>query len=110
MSKIAFIAAALAATTVAASAGSINSTQKYQLNRIEQGRQTGSITWTEGLKLRAEQNRIARQEAKLRSDDGYLDKYERRELSKAQRQASQNIAATKNNAKARPTWLPRIGK
>lgn len=110
MNKLALIAAALAASTVAASAGSINTTQQRQLDRIEQGRQSGKITWTEGLKLRAEQRRIASKEAQLRSDDGYLDKYERRELRDLQRQANKNITAEKHDGKARPSWLPRVGK
>jgi len=109
MNKIALIAAALAATTVAANAASINRTQQHQLDRIEQGRQTGSVTWTEGLKLRAQQKRISNREAQLRSD-GYLSRSDRNELRSMQRQASKNITAKKTNAKARPTWLPRVGK
>jgi len=109
MNKIALIATALAATTVAANAASINGTQRRQLDRIEQGRQTGAITWTEGLKLRAEQKRITNKEARYRAD-GYLSRSERAELRSMQRQASQNITAKKYDAKARPSWLPRVGK
>lgn len=109
MNKFALIAAALAATTLAANAASINGTQQRQLDRIEQGRQTGSITWTEGLKLRAEQKRISNKEAQFRSD-GYLSRGERNELRSMQRQASKNITAKKYDAKVRPSWLPRVGK
>ncbi|HWK37916.1 MAG TPA: hypothetical protein VNR88_03290 [Hyphomicrobium sp.] len=109
MNKIALIAAALAATTVAANAASINNTQQRQLDRIEQGRQSGSITWTEGLKLRAEQKRISNKEAQYRAN-GYLTRSERAELQRMQRQASKNITAKKYDAKARPSWLPRVGK
>src|SRR5688500_9617348 len=66
-------ATALIATTAAASAASVNDRQDYQAKRIEQGRQSGKITWTEGLKLRAEQKRIANREAQFKSD-GYLTK------------------------------------
>jgi len=109
MNKIALIAAALAATTIAANAGSINYTQERQLDRIEQGRKSGSITWTEGLKLRADQRRISNKEAQFRSD-GYLSRSERNELRSLQQQASKKIAAEKYDAKARPSWLPRVGK
>jgi uncharacterized protein HemX len=109
MKKLVLIATALAATTVAASAGSINRAQDRQYDRIEQGRKSGSITWTEGLKLRAEQNRIKSKEAQFRSD-GYLSRGERGELRSMQRQASKNIANEKYDGKARPSWLPRVGK
>jgi len=109
MKKLVLIATALAATTVAASAGSVNGTQQRQLDRIEQGRKSGSITWTEGIKLRAEQNRIKSKEAQYRSD-GYLSRNERNELKSMQRQASKNITNEKYDGKARPSWLPRVGK
>ncbi|MDH4982934.1 hypothetical protein [Hyphomicrobium sp. D-2] len=113
MNKIALIAAtvvtAVAATSVAASAGSINRTQDRQLDRIEQGRKSGSITWTEGLKLRAEQKRIANRKAQLNSK-GYLTKSDRRELNSMQRDASYNITKERHDTKRRPTWLPRVGK
>ena len=79
MNKIALIATGLLiATSAAASANSIDATKDRQADRIEHGRETGKITWTEGLKLRAEQSRIARTEAKYEAK-GYLTKSERRE-------------------------------
>src|SRR5712691_722241 len=57
MNKIALIATGLLiATSAAASAHSIDATRDRQADRIEHGRQTGRITWTEGLRLRAEQH------------------------------------------------------
>lgn len=113
MNKIALIAATLAAavatTSVTATAAGINRTQDRQLDRIEQGRKNGSITWTEGLKLRAEQKRIVNRKAQLKSK-GYLTRSDRRELNSMQREASYNITKERHDAKRRPTWLPRVGK
>jgi len=110
MNKIIFATAtALIATTAVASAASINDRQEYQANRIEQGRKTGKITWTEGLKLRAEQKRIANKEAQFKSD-GYLSKSERRSIRYMQNDASEHIADEKHDARRRAWWLPRVGK
>jgi Spy/CpxP family protein refolding chaperone len=102
-------ATALIATTAVASAASINDRQEYQANRIEQGRKTGKITWTEGLKLRAEQKRIANKEAQYKSD-GYLSKSERRSIRYMQNEASEHIADEKSDSRRRVWWLPRVGK
>jgi hypothetical protein len=102
-------ATALIATTAAASAASVNDRQEYQAKRIEQGRQSGNITWTEGLKLRAEQKRIANKEAQFKSD-GYLTKSERRQLRYMQNDASEHIADEKSDSRKRAWWLPRVGK
>jgi len=110
MNKIILAAAtALVATTAAASADTVSRRQAQQADRIEQGRQSGSITWTEGLKLRAEQKRIARTEDAYR-DKGYLTASERRDLRNKQNQASANIADKKTNGWARAWWAPRVGK
>jgi hypothetical protein len=110
MNKIILAAAtALIATTAAASAASVNDRQEYQAKRIEQGRQSGKITWTEGLKLRAEQKRIANKEAQFKSD-GYLSKSERRQLRYMQNDASEHISAEKSDGRKRAWWLPRVGK
>ena len=98
MNKIALIATTvLIASTAGASAASVDDRQAYQAKRIEQGRQTGKITWREGLKLRAEQNRIANKEAAYRSD-GYLSKSERRSLRYMQNEASNHISSEKSPA------------
>ncbi len=110
MNKIILAAAtALVATTAVASADTISRRQAQQADRIEQGRQTGTITWTEGLKLRAEQKRIARTEDAYK-DKGYLTRSERRDLRNMQNEASANIADKKYNARDRAWFLPRVGK
>ena len=84
MKKIALIATGLLiATSAAASANSIDATKDRQADRIEHGRETGKITWTEGLKLRAEQRRIANTEAQY-EEKGYLTKSERRTVQNMQ--------------------------
>ena len=111
MKKIALIATGLLiATSAAASANSIDATKDRQADRIEHGRETGKITWTEGLKLRAEQRRIARTEAEYEAK-GYLTKSERRDLrDHAGRRPLSTSAEEKNNGWSRIWWLPRVGK
>jgi hypothetical protein len=110
MNKIALIATGLLiATSAAASANSIDTTKDRQADRIEHGRETGKITWTEGLRLRAEQRRIARTEAEYEAK-GYLTKSERRDLRDRQDTAAEHISEEKNNGWRRIWWLPRVGK
>ncbi len=109
MNKFALIATTLLiATTGAASAASIDRKQERQFDRIEQGRESGQITWTEGLKLRAEQKKIARAEAEFRSD-GHLSTSDRRKLNAMQKDASKHIAQEKHDGWHRVWWLPRVG-
>lgn len=90
--------------------GWVDARQNYLTERIEQGRRTGEITWTEGIKLRAEQRRIEAAERAFKADDGRIDKYEYRQLRAMQESTAQHIASEAHDARARPSWLPRIGK
>ena len=114
MSKIGTIAAVglvLFTAGVASAHGTrnINDRQDRQADRIEDGRSAGSITWREGLKLRAEQRRIARAEAAFRAD-GHLDRQERRVLTSMQDRASSHIRAERRDGWRRAWWAPRIGR
>jgi hypothetical protein len=110
MKKVFLVATSLLlATTAAASAASVDATKARQEKRIEYGRETGQITWTEGLTLRAEQNKIKRKEAEYRSD-GYLSTSERRKLHAMQEDAAEHIAQEKHNGWSRVWWLPRVGR
>jgi hypothetical protein len=109
MKKVFLIATSLLiAGTAAASAHSIDGNQYRQAKRIEHGRETGKITWTEGLKLRHEQKKIAKKEAEFRAD-GYLSKSERRQLHVMQKKASKHIAQESHDGWKRAWWLPRVG-
>lgn len=111
MTKIGLIAASLLiATTAAASAHStsIDSRQNWQAKRIDSGRQSGSITWFEGLKLRAEQHKITRLKAKYRAD-GRLSYSERKELQQLQYEAKTHINNETYDSRRRVWWLPRFG-
>jgi hypothetical protein len=110
MNKIALIVTGLlVATSAAASAHNIDATRDHQADRIEDGRESGKITWTEGLRLRAEQRRIARTEAAFESK-GYLTKSEHRTIREMQEDAAEHIAEEKNNGWRRVWWLPRFGR
>ncbi|MGE0024387.1 MAG: hypothetical protein AB7S70_12235 [Hyphomicrobium sp.] len=92
-----------------ASADVIDDRLDRQAERIERGRETGSITWTEGIKLRAEQNRIARTKAALEAD-GNLSRADRAKLAEMQRTASQSIRSESRDGWHRLFGLPRFGK
>ncbi len=99
----------LMAVPAVATAASVDDRQARQAERIEKGRENGSITWTEGLKLRAQQYDIKRTEAALKSD-GYLSQSDRRKLDEMQDQAAKTIRAEKNDGWHRLWGLPRVGK
>ncbi|WP_295559989.1 hypothetical protein [uncultured Hyphomicrobium sp.] len=92
-----------------ASANTIDDRQDRQAERIERGRNNGSITWTEGIKLRAQQNRIARTEAALKAD-GSLSKSDRAKLTEMQNDASASIRSESHDGWHRLWGLPRVGK
>ena len=118
MTRIASISlAAIAAITLLAgqvsaheTKASIDARLQQELGKIEQGRQDGSITWREGLTLRAEARAIAKREAGLLEDHGKLTKRDKSELKKAEHDFAEDIEAKKNNGWRRPAWLPRIGQ
>lgn len=87
----------------------IEAREQRQLGAIEQGRQTGSITWTEGLKLRAEQKRIKQVEESYEAD-GHLSRVERSNLTALQNQAAQDIQHEKHDGWFRAWFLPRVGR
>ena len=99
----------LLATTVAAYADGIQDRQTFQLGQIEQGRQDGSITWREGLRLRAEQRRISQVRSELEVD-GRLPKVNRRVLYRMQDEAAEHIEVARQNARHRLNGLPRVGR
>ncbi len=110
--RIGFIATSvLVATTIGASAHeqAYDKRQLNQLGRIEAGRQTGEITWREGLKLRAEQRRISALESHFLAD-GRLDKRERRILRAQRNAADEHIWSQDNDGWRRSPWLPRVGR
>lgn len=104
-------ATALIATTAMASAhDKIDRMQARQADRIEAGRLDGSLTFTEGRKLRREQTRIARLEKQLRASGGGLSKSERRVLRQLLRAANHNIRDERHDAQRRAKFLPRVGR
>jgi hypothetical protein len=100
----------LVATTAAASAMSRTEERlALQMYEIEKGRQSGTITWREGLKLRKEQREIVRLENEL-SADGRVTAKERRMLNKMQNKAARHIAIEARDGWYRWWWLPRVGR
>lgn len=113
--KLSLIAAGLvAAMSTGALAHSledrVEDRQAWQQKRIEEGRKSGEITWTEGIKLRREQRKIEAAEKAFLADDGRIDRQEFKQLKAMQDEASKHITSESHDAKHRPSWLPRIGK
>lgn len=94
----------------AANAHGVNGRLDRQANAIEAGRKAGSITWTEGIKLRSEQRRIARLKGRYTANDGRLSAAEKRVLNKKLRAARSNIKSEKHDARRRWSALPRVGR
>lgn len=114
MSRLAATAATMLIATSAAafayeSKASIDAREQRQLGAIEQGRQSGAITWREGHKLRAEQKRIAATEAEFLSD-GRLSKKEKRVLKQMQDEAAEHIKEERQDGQRRAAFLPRFGR
>jgi hypothetical protein len=114
MTKIAIIAAGvLIVSTAAASAHAprydADARQARQAQAIEAGRQSGSITWREGRRLRRNQREIADVKSYFR-EDGELTGHERAVLHGMQDRASHSIAAERSDRWRRPWWLPRVGR
>jgi hypothetical protein len=91
-----------------ASAHTIEQRQTEQRYQIELGRETGSVTWLEGRRLRAEQQRIMQVEKSLKAD-GALSARDRRILRTLQNDAEAHIVAEKTDNRRRWRFLPRIG-
>lgn len=100
---------ALIALPAVASAHSNDARMTEQAGLIERGRQDGSITWTEGIKLRQEQRQIANVYKDFMSD-GRLTAKERRVLHRLQNEAQNNIAQAIDNYRHRISGLPRVGR
>jgi uncharacterized membrane protein YebE (DUF533 family) len=100
MNRIALIALALIATSTAASANPYDSSygrerridtrEAIQADRIYRARQRGDLTWFESFRLKHEQARIRRMEAAAKAD-GYVSRYEARQIERAQDRASDHI-------------------
>ena len=110
MLKTAITATAiLIASTAMASADSVQNRQERQYDRIEAGRENGSITWLEGLRLRAEQRRVSKVAEYLRDGDGHFSGGNGLAVRRLQNQASADIQDAKDNNHYRVWWLPRVG-
>ncbi|KUO59822.1 MAG: hypothetical protein APF80_05345 [Alphaproteobacteria bacterium BRH_c36] len=90
--------------------GTIDARQERQAAAIERGRKSGEITWREGLKLRAEQRRIAALEVHLRASGGHLTYQEVERLNAELYEARRKIRAEKRDGYRRWSALPRVGR
>lgn len=80
-----------------------------QQSKIEAGRRTGDITWTEGIKLRAEQRKVMKLRRQLASD-GRLSWRDRKRLRRELNRLERKIYAEARDSRSRVWWAPRVGK
>lgn len=78
----------------------IDKKQENQQNRIEQGINSGSLTFKEAVMLNKQQSRIANREECFKSD-GTLTKRERVRINHDLNRASKNIAIQKHDRQHR---------
>ncbi len=112
MKRIASLALILSiAAPALASASSIDDRQASQADRIERGRDNGSITWTEGIKLarRAEPHRSHRGRA-LEADGSLLEERSRHADRHAETRLAESFALRATTAGIGLFGLPRVGK
>jgi hypothetical protein len=112
IATLALAAGLVLSGSIAASAASTKPVDKRlanQADRIEDGRRDGSITWTEGRKLRREQRDISGLKNEFLAD-GHLSRRESRVLRHKQELASWNIISEKHDRRRRLWWLPRVGR
>jgi hypothetical protein len=87
-----------AAVTLTASAeASVDSRQREQRQRIQQGVRSGELTAREAVRLTREQQHIRGEEYRYRHDDGRLDRRERADLWRDQNRASRHIRHQKHD-------------
>ncbi|MBF0179996.1 MAG: hypothetical protein HQM03_08235 [Magnetococcales bacterium] len=75
--------------------------ESHQERRIESGVGSGQLTPQETRRLQAEQNKISRDEARMKEDD-QLTPQERRKLRREQNKASRDIRRLKHNDRTTP--------
>jgi uncharacterized protein HemX len=92
---------ALGFTVTSVSAQTIRQKSTNERHRIKQGVKSGELTKAEARNLAHDQKAIRRDVKEARRDDGKIDRTERKEIKKDQRQASREIYRKKHNARDR---------
>ena len=112
-SKVVIVAASIlgvsASVALAHPTSGIEDRIAHQAYKIEAGRQSGAITWFEGLRLRAEQRHIKRVFERYLAD-GKFTGPEYRDVGNMQRDAQDNIDHEMNDGWRRLSGLPRVGR
>ncbi|MES9963149.1 MAG: hypothetical protein ABW116_06390 [Candidatus Sedimenticola sp. 20ELBAFRAG] len=76
--------------------GKLKEVAKLQQKQIRKGVKRGDLTQREAQKLKRQQKRIKKMHRRY-MDDGWLSRYERRELRSAYRKAGERIDRLRNN-------------
>src|SRR5689334_10952226 len=94
---------AIVSTAFAADPG-VNSRQRVQRKRINQGVRSGELTRNEAKSVRQEEKAL-REEERAYKSDGKLTAAERKDLHQDLNQTSKNIHQQKHDSQARPRAL-----
>jgi len=111
------LAAAAAAAIVFATGASASGYKSKHLDhaaghverRYESGRQSGSITYFEGLRVRRALREYRTLESSYKAD-GRLSGYERRSLARKLAETRSTVKAASHNGYRRAGVLPRVGR
>lgn len=95
--------ASMASTAALAQSGTprLDQRQTNQAQRIEQGKESGSLTRREARRLEAGQARVGRMERRAKAD-GEVTKRERARIQHAQNVQSRRIAKQKHDRQSKP--------
>jgi hypothetical protein len=80
---------------------SIRERQHMQRSNIREGVREGDLTRREANRLREQQRDIERSRQQARTDDGYIDRQERRKIKKKQRRLGNDIYRERHDGATR---------
>lgn len=88
-------------TAASVSAQTIRQKSRNERARIKQGVRSGELTKAEAVNLAKDQKEIRQEVKQAKTDDGVIDRSERKDIKQDQRQASRKIYRKKHNARDR---------
>ncbi len=110
LAATAMVAAAPASAGQGGGYGKFMDRVDNQAARIERGVRAGSLTRREFRKLKRQNNRLRRLVRSSKFNDGYIDRFERKEIKHALRNASDRIYDKKHNYKTQYSGRNKFGR
>ncbi len=110
LAATAMVAAAPASAGPGGGYGKFMDRADRQASRIKQGVRSGELTRREFRKLKRQNNRVRRLIRSSKFNDGYIDRFERKEIKYALRNASDRIFNKKHNYKTQHSGRKYFGR